>query len=177
MLFRSKGHRYLLDALPAILADHPNVVLLLAGEGSERGALEEQVQRLGLAQHVRFLGFRRDVPQLIQAADLLVMPSLSEGLCSSLIDAMLGGLPIVTTTVGGIAELVGPDQLSNAPVAWPVPERDSAALAEAVGTALADPQERATRATRARQRAQVRFTAERMVERTLEVYQELLAGS
>jgi glycosyltransferase involved in cell wall biosynthesis len=170
-----KGHRYLLDALPAILAEYPDLALLLAGAGSEREALEQQVQQLGFAQHVRFLGYRRDVPQLIQASDLFVMPTLSEGLCSSLIDAMLGGLPIVTTSVGGIVELVGPDHLSNAPVAWTVPEQDSAALAAAVCTA--DPQERATRATRARQRAQIRFTADRMVEGTLEVYHELLADT
>ncbi|OHB82074.1 MAG: hypothetical protein A2W31_13175 [Planctomycetes bacterium RBG_16_64_10] len=177
-LHASKGHRYLLAALAEVVARFPQTILLLAGAGSEQEALQHQAAAQGLGEHVRFLGFRTDVGQLIQAADLFVMPSLSEGLCSSLIDAMRGGCPIVTTTVGGIAELIGTGDLGSAPLAWTVPERNPAALAAAIVAALADPHERATRATRAKQRALVQFTVDQMVEGTLQVYHELLeAGS
>ena len=75
-----KGHRFLLEALPAVIQKLPNVVLALAGDGELHEALRRQADRLGVFA-VRFLGFRHDVPDLIQAADLFVLPSHLEGLC------------------------------------------------------------------------------------------------
>ncbi len=117
-----KGHRFLLDALPAVIQKVPNVVVALAGDGELRETLQQQAEQLGVASHVRFLGYRDDVPDLIQAADLFVLPSHMEGLCSTLIDVMLAGCPIVTTTAGGIPDLVGGESATE-PVAWTVPPR------------------------------------------------------
>ncbi|MCO6458292.1 MAG: glycosyltransferase, partial [Pirellulaceae bacterium] len=134
-----KGHRYLLEALPAILRQFPQVTLALAGDGELRESLAAQAERLGIAPSVRFLGFRHDVPDLLRAADLFVLPSHLEGLCTSIIDAMLADCPVVTTTAGGIPDLVGAREPGELPVAWSVPPRVPAALAAAVVQALSDP--------------------------------------
>ncbi len=92
----------------------PNVVVALAGDGELREPLEQQAEQLGVRSHVRFLGFRNDVYDLIHAADVFVLPSHLEGLCSTLIDVMLARRTIVTTTAGGIPDLVGGDQSGGA---------------------------------------------------------------
>ena len=176
-----KGHRFLLEALPEVVRKAPNVVLALAGDGELRSALQQQAERLGIDSHVRFLGFRDDVPDLIHAADLFVLPSHKEGLCSTLIDVMLAGCPIVATTAGGIPDLIGPppcrtgcQPVPREPVAWLVPPRDPRALARAILQALDSPDQCAAMRECACRRAEQRFTADQMVESTLAVYRELL---
>ena len=169
-----KGHASLLAALPAVFRRYPRALSVLAGDGELAAGLQSQAARLGIEAQVRFLGFRHDVPDLIQAADLFVLPSHQEGLCSTLIDAMLAGRAIVTTSAGGIPELVGGADPGSEPLAWMVPPRDPAALAEAMGAALASPDERALRAERARRQARRLFTADQMVEATWAVCAELL---
>jgi glycosyltransferase involved in cell wall biosynthesis len=146
----------------------------LVGDGELARSLATQARQLGVDPRVRFLGYRDDVPDLIQAADLFVFPSQTEGLGSTLIDAMLAGRPVVTTTAGGIPDLITGDDAHAEPVAWTVPPRNARALARAIIEALESPQQRAQRAERARRRAERRFTAGRMVESTLSVYRELL---
>jgi L-malate glycosyltransferase len=167
-----KGHRFLLEALPAVVKRLPNAVLALAGDGELQETLRRQADELGVLSHVRFLGFRRDVADLIHAADVFVLPSHLEGLCSTLIDVMLAGRPIVTTKAGGIPDLVGRDESGGEPVAWLVPPRDGPALAEAILDALASPERCTAMLKRARERALRRFTANCMVEATLAVYRE-----
>ena len=169
-----KGHATLLKALPAVFRRYPQALSVLAGDGELAADLQSLCARLGLEGRVRLLGFRHDVPDLIQAADLFVLPSHQEGLCSTLIDAMLAGRAIVATSVGGIPELVGGAGPGSEPLAWVVPPRDPAALAEAIGAALASPDERALRAERARRQARRLFTADQMVEATWAVCAELL---
>ncbi len=132
-----KGHRFLLDALPAVFQQFPRLTVALAGDGELRETLQEQAERLGLLPHVRFLGYRDDVPDLIHAADVFVLPSHLEGLCTTLIDVMLAGRTIVTTTAGGIPDLVGANDVDGEPVAWLAPPRNPAALAETILRALA----------------------------------------
>ena len=163
-----KGHRFLLEALPEVIRKIPNVVVALAGDGELRAALRRQAEQLGILSHVRFLGYRDDVPDLIHAADLFVLSSHLEGLCSTLIDVMLGERSIVTTTAGGIPDLVVVDP----PVAWTVPPRDSPALAGAILRALASPEECRAMRRRAHARALQCFTADCMVEATLALYRE-----
>jgi glycosyltransferase involved in cell wall biosynthesis len=167
-----KGHRFLLEALPDVIQAAPNVVVALAGDGELRETLERQAEQLGVQSHVRFLGFRNDVYDLLHAADVFVLPSHLEGLCSTLIDVMLARRTIVTTTAGGIPDLVGSDERGGAPVAWTVPPRDPKALAAAIVHALASPEECSRMHELAYRRAQERFTADCMVEATLAVYRE-----
>ena len=171
-----KGHAFLFDALPAVFDRYPTAAVVLAGNGPQRQSLQIQAKRLGIDERVRFLGYRRDVPDLIQAADLLVLPSFAgEGLPVTLMDAMFAGVPIVTTAVGGVADLTGSDEPQSEPVAWVVPLRDSTALSTAILETLGSPEERVLRADRARRRAERLFTPERMVEATLAVYREVVA--
>lgn len=165
-----KGHRFLLDALPAVLR-HENVICALAGDGDLGDALQQQARELGIEGQVRFLGYRHDAADLIAACDLFVLPSHKEGLCSSLIDVMLAGRPIVTTTAGGIPDLVG-QRAGEDSVAWLTPPSDPHALAAAILEALASPQECAGRQERAKLRAERFFTADAMIEATLDVYGE-----
>ncbi len=169
-----KGHSFLFDAMPPVLKRFPNARLVLAGDGEQRESLQSQAARLQFGEQVRFLGYRRDVPDLIRAADLLVLPSYAgEGLPVTLMDAMFAGVPVVTTTAGGIPDLTQSDDPQGEPLAWVVPPRDSGALAEAIIQALGDPAERSRRADRARRRAERLFTPERMVDAFLEVYREV----
>jgi len=105
-LYQVKGHRYLLDAMPAVLSRHPNTVLLLVGRGELEVSLKEQAKRLGIDKQVRFLGMRQDVPRLLALMDVFVLPSLSEGLSMALLEAMASGKPAVATRVGGNPELL-----------------------------------------------------------------------
>jgi len=105
-LYSVKGHRYLLDAMPAVLKRHPNSVLLMVGRGDLEVSLKEQAKRLGIEDRVRFLGMRQDVPRFLAVMDVFVLPSLSEGLSMALLEAMASGKPVVATRVGGNPELV-----------------------------------------------------------------------
>jgi len=172
----SKGHAFLLAALPAVLARFPEVVVAIVGEGPLADSLAKTARHLRVDRRVRWLGYRNDVADLIQAADLFVLPSCREGLGSSLIDAMLAEAPIVTTTAGGITELVGPLR-GEAKVAWTVPPSVVQQLSAAILSALDSPELCAIRSAAAQSRARRLFTADCMVESTLSVYREVLARS
>ena len=102
-----KGHDDLIQAWAKLHAAGKKAVLLIAGDGEARAAREQMTRACGLdAQQVRFLGFRGDVPDLLAASDFFLLPSLTEGLPLSVLEAMSHGLPIVATDVGGIPELV-----------------------------------------------------------------------
>jgi glycosyltransferase involved in cell wall biosynthesis len=102
-----KGQKFLIQAMPQVLHDVPEAHLVIFGEGELRGALERQIKELHLEKHVRLAGFRPDVLQLVKTADLFVMSSVTEGLGSTVLDAMAMALPVVATRAGGIPEAVG----------------------------------------------------------------------
>lgn len=168
-----KGHRYLLDAMPKLLDVHPNATLALAGDGELRDSLEQQVHGLGLARCVRFLGYRHDIPDLLAAADVVVQPSHLEGLCSSLIDAMLASRPIVATRAGGIPDLLDVPSTEE-PVGWLVPPKSPDSLATAIAEVLTNKSAAESRSQAARKRALAHFTDDTMVERTLDVFAKIL---
>jgi glycosyltransferase involved in cell wall biosynthesis len=170
-----KGHRFMLEALPPVVRRRPDTVWVIAGDGALWDSLQQQTRRLNLQRHVRFLGYRRDIPDLIAAADLMVVPSQLEGLCSSIVDAMLSGLPVVATRAGGIPDLLAPSDRHAQAAGWLVPPRDPPALAKAVIDALQFPHVTGSYREAARQRAGNELTAARMVERTIDVYRQALA--
>ncbi len=173
-LVACKGHRDLLEAMQSIIARRPETRLVLAGDGPLRTSLEAQASTLGIGSHVQFLGHRTDVPDLLAAADLFILPSLSEALPVTLMEAMLAGCPIVTTTAGGVTDLVGDSADTETPVAWTVPPGKPHLLAAAILDALENEALRAERVARARQRMLQHFTASRMVHETLGVYREAI---
>lgn len=169
-----KGHEFLVKAMKGVAAERPDVILALAGEGDLFDSIKQQVADLGLSDHIRFLGFRSDVPDLMAAADLFILPSVMEGLGTSVIDAMFAGTPIVTTEAGGIPELVRQREGEDGPCAWIVPPENPEALRRAIIEALENKEERVKRSERARERANREFTAEAMVERTVAAYRTAL---
>ncbi len=112
-----KGQEHVLTAAVQLRARFPGAVWLIAGEGDGRAALEDRARQLRIlarddpaAGGVRFLGFRRDVPALLAASDLLVLPSRSEGFPNTLLEGMALGLPVAASTADGIGELVVPGE-------------------------------------------------------------------
>jgi glycosyltransferase involved in cell wall biosynthesis len=127
VLSPQKGINYLLGAARRVLARAPEARFLIAGDGPLRPELERRAVALGLGERLRFLGYRRDIPEFLAALDLYALPSLWEGLPLSLLEALASGKPIVATAVGGNPEIVC-DGLHGRLV----PPRDEGALAEAI---------------------------------------------
>lgn len=162
-----KGFEYLLRALPSVIAVEPKVHLLLVGEGEMEGALDTLAHELGIQGHCHLTGFRRDIPALLAGLDFYAQPSLWEGLSISLLEAMAAGKPIVTTDIVGNRELIE-DEISG----LLVPPANGEVLATALLRLIHDPDLALRLAGRAKQRANQEFSAERMVQETLSVYQE-----
>ncbi len=167
-----KGQRYLIDAAPLVLRHVPDARFVILGEGELREHLERQVHEHHLEKHVLLPGFRTDVLGCIKGFDLFVMSSVTEGLGTSLLDAMACSRPIVATSAGGIPEIVedGVNGLL-------VPPRDAGALAAAIVRALGDADLRARLGRTGFERVRDRFTVERMVSATAEVYERITALS
>ncbi len=101
-----KGIQYMIRAMPGILASYPDVYYLIAGDGAHRDALVQEVERVGVAHRVVFAGMRKDIPQVLSASDIFVLPTLTEALPTVLAEAMAARLPIIASSVGGIPEMI-----------------------------------------------------------------------
>ena len=159
-----KGQRYLVEAAHLVVQRMPDVRFVILGEGELREHLERHVRERGLEKHVLLPGFRTDVVGCIKAFDLFVMSSVTEGLGTSLLDAMAASRPIVATKAGGIPEIVA-DGVNG----LLVPPRDARALADAIVRVLGDPEMRRL-GDAGFARVRERFTVERMVGATAAVY-------
>jgi glycosyltransferase involved in cell wall biosynthesis len=166
-LERAKGFDVLLQALSLVRTRNDNMAVLIAGDGSQRAKLDAQASSLGLgAGIVRFLGTRDDVPDLMAAADGLVLPSRWEGLPMVLLEASSACLPVVATDVGGNAEVVV-DRVTG----FLVPSDDEEALAAAmVRIANLSAEERHEMAKRARQLVQKWYSLSAVVDTWLDLY-------
>jgi glycosyltransferase involved in cell wall biosynthesis len=171
-LAEQKGHVHLLRALPAILAESPRTRLVLAGEGPERAALEEEARRLGLERRVTFLGHRDDVPTVLAALDLFAFPSLWEGMPMALLEAMAIGLPVVAARGVGVDEVVtdGVHGLLVAP-------RDPEDLGRAIARLLGDPREAARLAEAGRRRVLGRYGLDRIASEFDRLYRGILGDA
>jgi len=165
-LVAHKGQRHLVEAAALVVRQVPDARFVIAGEGELRAALEHQIKHLGLEKHVVLAGFRPDILSLHKAFDVFVMSSVTEGLGTSLLDAMACGKPVVATAAGGIPEVVSAGQTG-----FLVPPRDHRAMAEAIVTLLRDEGLRRRMGDAGLSLARARFTAERMVQETLRVYE------
>lgn len=167
-----KDHATLLRGFALAAAKRPTADLLLAGDGPLRGALEAQARSLGIAERVRFLGVRGDVPDLLRASDVFTLSSVSEAASLTLLEAMAAELAAVVTDVGGNPELVrrGVDGLL-------VPRGDHEALGDALTTLLSDPARRAAMGGHGRRRVEELFLLERTVSRYRTLYHETVGSA
>ena len=172
-MFRgSKGHDHLLEAFARVHARRPDARLLLVGDGGRRAWAEGLARERGLADVVRFTGFRSDVPALLAIMDCFALASTrTEGVPQSLLQAAAAGVPLVASRIGGIPEVV-----EDGVTGLLVPPENPAALAEAIERVLADPAAAAARARAARKRCEERFSRETSIGRLLALYDEILAA-
>src|SRR5437763_695054 len=160
-----KGQRYLIDAAYLVVQEIPDARFIIFGEGELREQLERQIRERRLEKHVLLAGFRTDVLGCIKSFDLFAMSSVTEGLGTSLLDAMDCSRAIVATRAGGIPEIVV-DGING----LLVPPHDRVALARAIVALLEDGARRTTMGAAGLSRVRECFTVERMVAETARVY-------
>ena len=163
-----KGQRHLIEAAALVVQKVPDARFVIAGEGELRHQLERLVAEHRLDKHVFLLGFRPDVLSVQKAFDIFAMSSVTEGLGTSLLDAMACAKPIVATTAGGIPEVVVDGQTGLL-----VPPRDHHAMAAALVRLLNDETLRQRMGAAGRTRVRQVFSVEEMVRRTMDVYQRV----
>jgi len=160
-----KGHRYLLQALPRLLETWPQLCCVFVGEGELRDALYDMAIDLGVEQACRFVGVREDIADILAAADLFVLPSLSEGFPFVLLEALAMGRPVVASRVNGVPELIEDHKTGLL-----VPARDPQALAAAIREMLSDPTAASKMGADGRAVVRERFTVDRMVANTTAIF-------
>jgi len=164
-----KDHINLLEAVAIVRKQVPSVRVCIAGEGKLRGAIETKCEALELQDCVSLLGYRADAPGITRSSDVYVSSSWSEGLGTSILEALASGVPVVATEAGGAREMVIPGETGHL-----VPVRDAEALAQAILSSLQNRDTALQMAKAGQTLAVEKFSVERMVQQTLAAYQELL---
>jgi glycosyltransferase involved in cell wall biosynthesis len=169
-LFPRKGIRFLLEAGAELKSQFPDLKIVLAGDGFERPELARLAAELGIASDVTFLGWVPNVelPQYYRAAAVSVIPSLEEGFGIPAAEAMGCEVAVVASDAGGLPEVV-----ENGVTGIVVPRGDAKALAQAIGSLLADPQRRRVMGQAGRERALRLFDWDRSAQQFEEIYREV----
>jgi len=165
-----KGHVYLLRAVPAVVARHPEARFVWIGDGAERSALQSEAGRLGVQEQVWFMGWQRAAWQWLPLFAFTVLPSIFEGLPLAALESMAAGRAVVGARVCGTMDAIrhGDTGLLSEP-------RDPDALAAAINRLLDHPEESSRMGERARRRVEAEFSVRRMTREHDELYQRLLA--
>jgi glycosyltransferase involved in cell wall biosynthesis len=166
-----KDHGTALRVLERVAKHRPDVRLVLIGEGPERKGIQELIFKRGLEPFIRVLGERNDVARLLHAGDLFLLTSISEGIPLTLIEAMAAGLPVVSTKVGGVPEVV-----EDGRTGLLAPARDEVTLAESILRLADTPAQRSRMGRLGRERAVTFFSETQMHGHYLRYYQEMLRG-
>jgi glycosyltransferase involved in cell wall biosynthesis len=171
-LTEEKGQTYLLEAMQAVHAELPEARLLLVGRDRGKADLNALANEKGIGEHVTLLGTREDVPLLLVASDVSILPSLREGLPLSLLESAAARVPAVGTSVGGIPEVV-----EDGVGGILVPPRDPPALADALLTLLRDPERRRSMGDAARERVERKFDIRVIAGKIQDLYVSMLAAA
>jgi glycosyltransferase involved in cell wall biosynthesis len=166
-----KGLEDLIRAFPQVHELHPNTRLVLLGEGPIQSDLERQAQGTGLGDRIHFPGFRRNVPELLAAFDIIAQPSISEGLSLAILEAMAAGKPLVACDIPGNREII-----TSGVNGILAPPSDPSALAMAIRSLLDNTAYSRKLGEAAQADCRKRFSEERMVRQTLSLYDALLVG-
>lgn len=164
-----KGHRYLIRAIPLVLKEYSSVKFIFVGRGHLRDILEKQAKGTGVFNSILFLGVRNDISELTSLFDLVVLPSLSEGLGVVLLEAMAMKKAIVATQAGGIPEVV-----SNGITGILVPPADSGSLAQAIIKLLKNKELRDKMGQKGYERVKESFNYPRMIKELEAMYDGLI---
>ena len=171
ILRRKKGHHILLEAIPGILKEVPEAVFVFAGNGPQKEALETRIAELGVADNVKMLGLRNDIPGVLKGLDLFVLPTLQEALGTSILEASAMGKAVVASGVGGVPEAVR-DGVTGLLVA---PE-DPVGIKAAVVRLLKDESLRGEMGLNGRRMVVEGYSIDMMAERMFSLYNELTKG-
>ena len=169
-LSAQKGQRYLIEAAAMVIQENKSVKFFFVGEGELEAELKELIRRRALEDYFIFTGYRGDIPRLLSAFEILVMPSLFEGLCFAVIEAQAMGVPVIAARVGGMRRSV-----SDGITGILVPPSDAAALAKAILRMLGHPREAQAMGLAGKRYFTELFTQERMVNNTVAIYKSLFA--
>ena len=170
-LEKQKGYDWLDKLAPQLLERAPQHDLVLVGDGSQRPRLEHLAQQRGIADRVHFLGWRPDIPQLLNAADMLLLPSRWEGMPNVLMEAMASSLPVTALPVQGVDQILG--ELGQLQI---VREDSPTAFIDRVVQSLSDPKLLVTLGRQNRDRILAQFTVDQMIQRYGALYQQLLSN-
>ncbi len=165
-----KNYPLLLDAAARLRKEQDNFVLILAGDGPALPSLKERAKQLGIGKHVCFIGFRNDIHDVIRAMDIFVLSSHHEGIPNVALEALFLGVPMVSTAVGGMVEVIE-DEVSG----LLVPAGDAEAMTAALQRVAGDPELRRQMAQSGRSRVTSEFSVERMRDQVAGLYTELMA--
>lgn len=169
-LVPQKGIKYLLTAATHVLRELPSAQFLIVGDGPLRRDLEVAAEKLGIHKKVVFIGFREDIHDILVASDVVVLPSLTEGLPLVALEAMAAGKPLVGTAVGGIPEVV-----VDRETGFLVPPRKPIPLAHAILFLLTNKEAALQMGMAGRRRVEEDFTLEKTITETQNIYTELIA--
>jgi glycosyltransferase involved in cell wall biosynthesis len=165
-----KGHRYLIEAAERLVPRLVNTTFLIVGEGPDEAVIRTQIGNAGLSEHVRMLGFRPDLLNVLRSLDVFVIPSVEgDTIPQVLIEAMAVGLPVISTTAGSIADVV-----IDRHTGLIVPTRDSDALAARIEELLNDAPLRRTLGANAHHHVAQHYSIDHMIDRLEQVYRRVL---
>ncbi|MEQ8384569.1 MAG: glycosyltransferase family 4 protein [Coleofasciculus sp. A1-SPW-01] len=172
-LSAAKGLPILLESLAMLKSSHPEIILTVVGDGEDRAELEQMTARLELNDHVKFVGYKSqaEVREYMQETDVFVLPSFAEGVPVSLMEAMAAGVPVVTTQIAGVSELV-----ENGVSGYLIPPGDATTLAERIKTLLTEPQLRTQFGIAGREKVEKEFNLNHEVARLYQVMTAALDG-
>jgi glycosyltransferase involved in cell wall biosynthesis len=166
-----KGHTYLIQAMPAIVQEIPNCKLLIAGDGPLKADLHHQIKLLNLENHAKLIGYIKDIAGLFSITDLFVLPSLSEGLPITLLEAMACGKPVVASAAGGIPEVI-----TNECTGVLIPPADANGLAQAITLLHKDKDRMKKLSANSRELVENNFSAKSMASHYAMMYSQLITG-
>jgi glycosyltransferase involved in cell wall biosynthesis len=169
-LEEQKGHMILFGALKRLIPDFPQIKVLVVGDGTLRPVLEAKVTEMGLSEQVLFVGTRKDIPAILAALDLFILPSLWEGFSLAILEALAMGTPVIATAVGGASEVIcsGYDGLL-------IPPGEESSLVAAVREAILDPRKYREMGRKGKETVVRQFTVAHHLTRLQDLYLEVLA--
>ena len=168
-LHPNKGLSYLIEALSNVIPQYPNALCVIIGDGQERSNLTDQIKERNLEDHVRIIGYLENAAEYLKAFSVLVLPSIKEGLPYVLFEAGYASLPVLSTTVGGIPEII--EDMKSGILVQP---KNSRELAHALSFMIEQPIERRKYGAALRERVLREFSFEKMVSETEKVYTDNL---
>jgi glycosyltransferase involved in cell wall biosynthesis len=169
-LSEEKGHSYLIRAIPDLAKEIKNIKLIIAGDGPLKEDLECLVDELGVSNHVRLIGYEKDIEKFLSVLDLFILPSLTEGLPISLLEAMASGRAVIASKVGGIKEVI-----QNSINGILIPPMDVKALSESIKFLFYDSEARRIIGSEGKKHISTHFSSRAMVSGYQNLYDRILS--